>query len=35
LLFEASYTRSLIELGQIDVLKRKNEVLQFFKLSEP
>ena len=35
LLFEASYTRSLIELGQIDVFKRKNEVLQFFKLSEP
>ena len=35
LLFEASYTRSLIELGQIDVLKRKNEVLQFFKPSEP
>ena len=34
LLFEASYTRSLIELGQIDVLKRKNEVLQFFKPSE-
>ena len=33
LLFEASYTRSLIELGQIDVLKRKNEVLQFFKPS--
>ena len=34
LLFEASFTRSLIELGQIDVLKRKNEVLQFFKPSE-
>jgi NTE family protein len=34
LLFESSFTRSLIELGQIDVLKRKNEVLQFFKPSE-
>ena len=34
LLFEASFTRSLIEMGQIDVLKRKNEVLQFFKPSE-
>lgn len=33
LLFEASYTRSLIQLGQIDVLNRKNEVLQFFKPS--
>lgn len=33
LLFEASYTRTLIQLGQIDVLNRKNEVLQFFKSS--
>lgn len=30
LLFEASYTRSLIELGQIDTLSRRDEVLQFF-----
>jgi NTE family protein len=35
LLFEGSYTRSLIELGQIDVLHRKHEVLQFFKPSKP
>ena len=35
LLFEGSYTRSLIELGQIDVLHRKQEVLQFFKPIEP
>ena len=35
LLFEGSYTRSLIELGQIDVLHRKHEVLQFFKPFEP
>lgn len=36
LLFEASYTRSLIELGQIDTLSRRDEVLQFFKhLSSP
>lgn len=30
LLFEASYTRSLIELGQIDTLNRRAEVLRFF-----
>ncbi len=30
LLFESSYTRSLIELGQIDTLSRRDEVLQFF-----
>ena len=33
LLFEASYTRSLIELGQIDTLSRRDEVLQFFGLT--
>jgi NTE family protein len=30
LLFESSYTRSLIELGQIDTLNRRDEVLAFF-----
>ena len=30
LLFESSYTRALIELGQIDTLSRRNEVLAFF-----
>ncbi len=30
LLFESSYTRSLIELGQIDTLTRRDEVLAFF-----
>ena len=35
LLFEASYTRSLIELGQIDTLSRRDEVLQFFKPPSP
>ncbi len=30
LLFEASYTRSLIELGQVDTLNRREEVLRFF-----
>lgn len=30
LLFEASYTKSLIELGQIDTLNRRSEVLDFF-----
>ncbi len=32
LLFESSYTRSLIELGQIDTLSRRDEVLAFFEL---
>jgi NTE family protein len=32
LLFEASYTRSLIELGQIDTLSRRDEVLSFFDI---
>ena len=30
LLFESSYTRALIELGQIDTLNRRDEVLAFF-----
>ncbi len=34
LLFEASYTRSLIELGQIDTLNRRDEVLRFFRGSD-
>lgn len=34
LLFEASYTRSLIELGQIDTLNRRDEVLRFFGRNE-
>lgn len=34
LLFEASYTRSLIELGQIDTLNRRDEVLRFFGRGE-
>jgi NTE family protein len=33
LLFEASYTRSLIELGQIDTLSRRDEVLSFFGIN--
>ncbi len=33
LLFEASYTRSLIELGQIDTLSRREEVLRFFDMN--
>ena len=33
LLFEASYTRSLIELGQIDTLSRRDEVLSFFNIN--
>ncbi len=35
LLFESSYTRSLIELGQIDTLHRRDEVLRFFEAVEP
>jgi len=34
LLFEASYTRSLIELGQIDTLSRRDEVLSFFDIDK-
>ncbi len=34
LLFEASYTRSLIELGQIDTLSRRDEVLSFFDINK-
>ena len=33
LLFESSYTKALIELGQIDTFARKEEVLAFFELS--
>lgn len=35
LLFESTYTRSLIELGQIDTLNRRDEVLRFFGITEP
>ncbi|MFM7523975.1 MAG: patatin-like phospholipase family protein [Betaproteobacteria bacterium] len=35
LLFESSYTRCLIELGQIDTLHRRDEVLRFFGAIEP
>ena len=34
LLFESTYTRSLIELGQIDTLNRRDEVLRFFGINE-
>jgi NTE family protein len=32
LLFEGSYTRSLIELGQVDTLLRREEILAFFDI---
>jgi len=32
LLFEGSYTQSLIELGRIDTLSRRDEVLAFFDI---
>ena len=35
LLFESAYTRSLIELGQIDTFSKRDEVLQFFEVSAP
>lgn len=34
LLFESSYTRALIELGQIDTLSRRDEVLKFFGVAD-
>jgi hypothetical protein len=34
-LFESSYTRSLIELGQIDTLHRRDDVLRFFGALKP
>jgi NTE family protein len=34
LLFESTYTRALIELGQIDTLNRRDEVLRFFGLDQ-
>jgi NTE family protein len=34
LLFESAYTRSLIELGQIDTFVRRDEILHFFEVSE-
>jgi NTE family protein len=33
LLFESSYTKALIELGQLDTFAREKEVLDFFELS--
>jgi NTE family protein len=33
LLFESSYTKALIDLGQMDTFARKEEVLAFFELS--
>ncbi len=34
LLFESSYTRALIELGQIDTFTRRDDVLRFFGVDE-
>ncbi|MFM7760868.1 MAG: patatin-like phospholipase family protein [Burkholderiaceae bacterium] len=34
LLFESTYTRSLIELGQIDTMRRRDDVLRFFGAAE-
>jgi NTE family protein len=34
LLFESTYPRALIELGQIDTLNRRDEVLRFFGLDQ-
>jgi NTE family protein len=34
LLFESSYTRALIELGQIDTFSRREEVLKFFGVAD-
>ena len=35
LLFESTYTRSLIELGQIDTMNRRDDVLRFFGVAVP